>query len=52
MTVATAFAVSWKPFENSKNRTRMKQPTRMAIVTGDPAAREASIPEFLLGSFG
>src|ERR1700744_6416317 len=43
MTVATALAVSWNPFENSKNRTRMKQPTRMDMEANDPGTREASI---------
>jgi hypothetical protein len=52
MTVATAFALSWNPFENSKNRTRIRQPARMASVAGDPGAREASIPELPLNTFG
>jgi hypothetical protein len=43
MTVATALAVSWNPFENSKASTRMKQKVRTANAIGEDGAMEANM---------
>ena len=45
MTVATALAVSWKPFENSKASTRRKQNPSSASVGVEPEARWANMAE-------